>query len=163
MTLLAISFALGLLVGGASLAIAARSGKSGWLRPGDRGGKRPEQGDLLAQRLQLDLARPVRDSITAIWQRRDHDMDSIYALITPGMDSLYQQIRPAVETRRTQTRTDIGALLTPAQRVKYDSMNRADDERRKQMRDQGLRGGPPGKGGPGGGPGSRGGFDRGPH
>jgi len=75
------------------------------------------------------------------------------------MDSLFQQIRPAIETRREQTRTEVRMLLTPAEQVRYDSMNRADDDQRKKLRDQGPPSGPctsPGGQGP------RGGFDRGP-
>ncbi|HEY2805064.1 MAG TPA: hypothetical protein VGI92_04315 [Gemmatimonadales bacterium] len=163
MTLLGLAFALGLVVGGASLAMAARSGKAPWILRGNRGiGRGNGYGASLDRRLQLNLDLSKRDSITAIACRGMVVMDSLRQQLRPSMDSLFQQIRPAIETRRAQTRTEVRMLLTPAEQVRYDSMNRADDDQRRKMRDQG----PPGGGGPctsPGGQGPRGGFDRGPH
>lgn len=163
MTLLGLAFALGLVVGGASLAMAARSGKAPWLSHGSRGaGRGGGYGASLDRRLQLNLDQARKDSITAIACRGMTVMDSLRQQLRPSMDSLFQQIRPGIETRREQTRTEIRMLLTPAEQVRYDSMNRADDDQRKKVRDQG----PPGGGGPctsPGGQGPRGGFDRGPH
>lgn len=162
MTLLGLAFALGLVVGGASLAMAARSGKAPWVSRSSRGTSRGGgYGASLDRRLQLNLDPAKRDSITAIACRGMVVMDSLRQQLRPSMDSLFQQIRPAIETRREQTRTEVRMLLTPAEQVRYDSMNRADDDQRRKMRDQG----PPG-GGPctsPGGQGPRGGFDRGPH
>jgi hypothetical protein len=163
MTLLGLAFALGLVVGGASLAMAARSGKAPWIARGSRGTSRGGgYGASLDRRLKLNLDAARRDSITVIACRGMVVMDSLRQQLRPSMDSLFQQIRPAIETRREQTRTEVRMLLTPAEQARYDSMNRADDDQRKKMRDQG----PPGGGGPctsPGGQGPRGGFDRGPH
>ena len=164
MTLLALAFALGLIVGGASLAMAARSGKATWIlrtsRPSGRGGG---FGATLARRLHLDLKPARRDSITLVACRGMAAMDSLRQQLRPSLDSLFQQIRPAIETRRAQTRTEIRALLLPAERERYDSMNRVDDEQRRKMRDQnGSPGGGPCSGIPGG-QGPRGGYDRSPH
>ena len=164
MTLLGLAFALGLVVGGASLAMAARSGKAPWLARGGRGAGswqrlRRQPGSQAAARTSIQARK---DSITAIACRGMAVMDSLRQQLRPSMDSLFQQIRPAIETRREQTRTEIRMLLTPPEQERYDSMNRADDDQRKKVRDQG----PPGGGGPctsPGGQGPRGGFDRGSH
>lgn len=183
MTLLGLTFLLGLLVGGTVIVQAARSGNASWIwrgRGGSGGGRGGGGFGMTGlNRLHFDLSAQTRDSISAIACRGMTAMDSLRAplrqpmdslskLIRPAIDSLFQTIRPAVELRREQTRTEIRALLTPPQRERYDSMNRADDEQRKKMRDQG---GPPPSGGGGGGggpctgssggPGPRGGFDRG--
>jgi hypothetical protein len=165
MTVVGLAFALGLIVGGASMAMAGRSGKPPWFLRNGRGPGRGSggYGVNLDRRLRLDLDLAKRDSITAIACRGMTVMDSLRQPLRQPMDSLFQQIRPAIETRRAQTRTEIRALLTAPQQARYDSMNRADDEQRKKVRDQG----PPGSGGPctgsPGGQGPRGGFDRGPH
>lgn len=164
MTLLGLAFALGLVAGGASLAMAARSGKASWIvRGSGRGsGRGGGYGANLDRRLKLDLEPAERDSITAIACKGMLAMDSLRQQLRPALDSLFQQIRPAIETRRAETRTAIRMRLTPTQRERYDSMNRADDEQRRRIRDQG----PPGGGGPcigsPGGQSPRGGFDRGP-
>jgi len=178
MTLLISAFLLGLIVGGGVIVQAVRSGNAGWVFRG-RGPGRPGGGTYgmsLDRRLHLNLDQTKRDSITAIACRGMTAMDSIraplsgptdsiYKLIRPAVDSLFQTIRPAVEARREQTRSEIGALLTPPQRQKYDSMNHADDEQRKKAREQGGPSPNGGGGGPctnnSGGPGPRGGFDRG--
>jgi hypothetical protein len=162
MTLLGLAFALGLVVGGASLAMAARSGKAPWVSRASRATGRGGYGASLDRKLKLNLDPARRDSITTIACRGMAVMDSLRQQLRPSMDSLFQQIRPAIETRRQQTRTEVRMLLTPAERVRYDSMNRADDDQRRKMRDQGPSGG----GGPCTSPGvqgPRGGFNRGPH
>ncbi|MGH7582635.1 MAG: hypothetical protein ACREL5_05370 [Gemmatimonadales bacterium] len=161
MTVLAIAFALGLIVGGASLAMAARSGRANWLWRG----RRPQAtyGARLQRVLKLEFEPTQRDSITAVWCRGRAAIDSIQQQLRPPVESLFEQVRPAIETRRQQTRTEIRALLTAPQRDRYDSLNRALDDQRRKMRDQG---GPPPSGSPpgpcpGGGPGQRGGKSRG--
>lgn len=162
MTLLGLAFALGLVVGGASLAMAARSGKASWILHTNRNSGRMGYGASLDRRLQLKLDLAMRDSITAIACRGLTAMDSLRQQLRPSMDSLFQLVRPAIETRRGETRTAIRALLTPVQQERYDSMNRAEDEQRRKVRDQGPSGPGPCSGGGPGGQGSRGGFNRGP-
>ena len=178
MTLLGLAFLLGLIVGGGVIVQAARGGNASWIwrgRPGGRPGS-GSYGASLDRRLHLNLDLALRDSITAIScrgmaamdslrQPLRQPLDSLSKRIRPAIDSLFQTIRPAVEQRREQTRAEIRALLTTPQRERYDSMNHADDEQRKKMRDQGGPspnggGGGPCSGSPGG-PGPRGGFDRG--
>lgn len=163
MTLLALAFALGLVVGGASLAMAARKGKATWLWRNNRASVRAAgYGVNLDRRLKLNLDPAKRDSITAVACQGMAAMDSLRQQLRSPMESLFQQIRPAIETRREQTRSEIRRLLTPTGQERYDSMNRADDEQRKKARDQGPPGGGPCTGSSGG-QGPRGGFDRGPH
>lgn len=167
MTLLGLAFVLGLIVGGGVVVQAVRSGNAGWAWRGHSGG-RPGAGSYgasLDRKLHLNLEPAKRDSITAIACRGLAAMDSLRTPLRQPMDSLFQTIRPVVELRRAQARTEIRSLLTPPQRERYDSMNRADDEQRKKMRDQGGSslnggGGGPCSGSPGG-SGPRGGFDRG--
>jgi len=168
MTLLAIAFALGLVVGGASLAMAARSGKASWILRGHGAGpsrQAASYGARLQRVLKVPLDSVQRDSITAVWCRGRAAVDSIQQQIRQPMESLFEQIRPSIETRRQQTRTEIRALLSGAARDRYDSLNRAEDDQRRKARDQGgpPPGGPP-QAGPcpgGGGPGPRGGMQRG--
>jgi len=176
--MLGLAFLLGLIVGGGVMIQAVRSGNAGWIWRGGRPTGRFGAGGYgasLDRRLRLNLEPTKRDSITAISCRGmaamdsirmplRQPMDSLSKRIRPAIDSLFQTIRPAVELRREQTRTEIRALLTSPQRERYDSMNRADDDQRKKVRDQGgpllNGGGGPCSGSPGG-PGPRGGFDRG--
>ena len=126
--MLGLAFALGLVVGGASLAMAARSGKAPWISRGSRGaGRGSGYGVSLDRRLHLNLDAARRDSITAIACRgMMRAMDSLRQQLRPSIDSLFQQIRPAIETRREQTRTEIRALLTPtaARAVRFDEPRR---------------------------------------
>jgi hypothetical protein len=176
MTMLTLAFVLGLIVGGGVVIQAARSGSVTWLWRGRVPGRSNGVYGATLGPLKLNLPQSKRDSITAIvcrgmaaidslLQPTIQPRDSIERRIRPAIDSLFQEVRPAIDRRREQTRAEIGALLTPAQRVRYDSMNHANDDRRKKLRDQG---GPSQNGGGGGpctgntgGQGPRGGFDRG--
>ena len=177
MMLLGLAFVLGLIVGGGAVVQAVRSGNAGWIWRGRSWGHPGgSYGASLDRKLHLNLELAKRDSITAISCRGlaamdsirlplRQPMDSLSKLIRPAIDSLFQTIRPMVEFRRAQTRTEIRTLLTAPQQERYDSMNRADDQQRKRMRDQrgpslNGGGGGPCSGGPGG-SGPRGGFDRG--
>lgn len=163
LTLLGTAFVLGLIVGGAGIALAARAGVAGWIWRGHgQGRSNTTYGVRLEGALHLGLGTPARDSITAIWDGQRRDVDSIQHTIWAPTESLFQMIRPAIDARRAQARSEIRALLTAPQQVKYDSMNAAIDVQRKKMHDQGSRGGSPGMSGPGG-PGPRGGFNRGPN
>ncbi len=172
MTLLAAAFALGLIVGGASLAFAARRGRAQWIWRGAHGARQTGGGyaALLEQRLHLGLTPEVRDSINAVARRGMTGMDSIRKSISPALDSIHlsldsvwQRVAPRVDSNRTRTRDAIRDLLSPTQREKFDSANTAADQQRRRTHDQHGRGGPGGDRGPPGGPGGRGGFDGGPY
>ncbi len=171
MGLLATAFVLGLVVGGAGLAMAARRGHATWIWR-NHGGPRPPAGyaTRLSHTLHVDLVPATRDSINAAWCRGEVAMDSIrqptrpsidslFQTIRPRVDSVYQSIKPAVETRRAQTRTEIRALLPAIGQLRYDSLNRAEDDQRTRPAAQGAG---PCTNSPGG-PGPRGGVNRGPH
>ncbi len=49
----------------------------------------------------------------------------------PAMDSLWQVIRPQFESERQTIRTEISALLTPAQQARYVTMMQRQDSLRK--------------------------------
>ena len=126
MTLLGLAFLLGLIAGGGVIVQAVRSGNASWVwrgrtpgRPGGNG----SYGQSLERRLHLNLDQSKRDSITAIACRGMAAMDTIRMPLRQPMstfsDSLFQTIRPAVETRREQTRTEIRALLTQVQQQRY--------------------------------------------
>lgn len=145
--LLLAAFAVGIVVGVVGLTAAFRAGKADFIWHGSSGGHGMGggpggQGAWVAR--QLDVAADRRDSIVAIYKRGSAAIDSmVRGNIGAQMDSLWESIRPAVETRRQQTRTEVRLLLTPPQQVRYDSMNQALDANRKKMREQsrgGLRG-----------------------
>jgi len=180
MTLLGLAFLLGIVVGGGVIVQAVRSGSASWIWRGGRAPGRPgsaSYGLTLDRRLHLNLDASKRDSVTAIscrgmaaidtvLQSIHGARDSLNQRIRPKLGSLFQTIRPAIETRREQTRNEIRALLSAPQQQRYDSMNHADDEQRKKARESGGGGPSPNSGGGpcnnnSGGPGPRGGFDRG--
>lgn len=140
--LLLASFSLGLLLGGVSLVLATKAGKADFAWHGGRrgGGMMGGRAAWLQREIGFDAA--TKDSIDAIYRRGTVVIDSIGAQIRPQVDSLFEIIRPAVEARRQQSRTEIRALLTAPQRERYDSIVRADDENRRRMREQGRNRGP---------------------
>lgn len=143
LVLLVAAFAAGIVVGVAGLTTAFRAGKADFIWHGPNSGR--AQGGTpggLGARVakELDVKDAQRDSIIVLYKRGSTAMDSIMGSIRTPMDSLWETVRPMVETRRQQTRTEVRALLTPPQQVRYDSMNQASDENRKKMRDQ-FRGG----------------------
>ena len=148
--LLAAAFALGLLLGGASLMMATRAGKADFVWQGQRrggpGGGPGGQSGWLARELELDAA--TREKVDTVYCRAAIAMDSMQRRIRPAMDSLFETIRPDVEARRQLTRTEIRALLSPPQQEKYDSINKANDDNRRRMREQGQNRGPCGNRGP---------------
>jgi hypothetical protein len=144
MVLLVAAFAVGIVVGVAGLTMAFRAGKADFVWRGPGGGRGGPGGGgpgaWVAKELGVEAEQ--RDSIIAIYKRGSAAIDSmVRGNIGAQMDSLWESVRPAVETRRSQTRTDVRAILTPPQQARYDSMNREMDENRKKMRDQSPRGG----------------------
>ncbi len=147
LALLAAVFAMGLLLGGASLMFATKAGKADFMWKGERRGGGPGSGGQAGWlSRELDLDAETREKVDTIYRRGAAGMDSIHARIRPQMDSLYETIRPDVEARRQQTRTEIRALLSPPHQEKYDSIIRAMDENRRRMREQSLQRGGGGRG-----------------
>ncbi len=134
MVLLATAFGLGMVVGGAGMALAARSGKVDIPDRGTNG----RGGPGWLRELKLDDAQ--RDTVMAIYRRDEKGIDSVMRRIRPQTDSLFDLIRPEVEARRTATRQEVRTLLTLPQQEKYDSMVKAYDEQRKRMREQSRSG-----------------------
>ncbi|MES2124455.1 MAG: hypothetical protein V4503_07170 [Gemmatimonadota bacterium] len=146
MALLFAAFVAGTVLGVVGLTLAFRAGKADFIWRGP-GGSRGPQGNSLGARVAKDLevSADRRDSIIAIYKRGGAAVDSIVRNgIAPQMDSLWESIRPVVDARRQQTRSEVRALLTPPQQERYDSMVKASDENRRKMRDQ-MRGGPRGE------------------
>jgi hypothetical protein len=151
-TLLITALVVGIIVGGSALTMAVRKGKAdfvfrGMRGPGGRGNGGRDGGgkhtEWLARELNITVGAAVADSINAIYCRRVVGIDSVLASYQernrPLMDSLYEGIRPEIEARRDQSRSGIRALLTPDQRVRYDSMIAVDDSSRRAMRSAGPR------------------------
>ena len=151
-TLLITALVVGVIIGGTALTVAVREGKAdfvfrGLRGPGGRGfGGRDGGGkhtEWLARELNITVDAAVADSINAIYCRRVVGIDSVLASYQernrPTMDSLYEGIRPEIEARRDQSRSGIRALLSPDQRVRYDSMIAVDDSSRRAMRTSGPR------------------------
>lgn len=72
----------------------------------------------------LDLTPVQRDSVGAILKRFE-----------PGMDSIWQDIRPKFETLRAALRADINAQLTPDQQRRYAELLERQDARRRNGKD----------------------------
>jgi hypothetical protein len=192
MTLLAVAFVVGVVVGGGALSMAVRAGKADWVwrsagRPGGgRGGFGPQQrtpyGAYLDSTLRLGLDQVAKDSVTALYRAGMAQMDSINKGMWLKVDSAVQPFRAPLDSVRANTRAEIRSLIKADGQVRFDSLMKATDEQRRRRRDQGPGGGRGdggGRGGPGSGPGSSstgpgrggspgsglpggGGFDRGP-
>ena len=119
------AFAFGGLVGGAATSMAdRRTHKSRADRP-----QRPSYVDRLGA--DLGLSEPQKDSVRAILERHQ-----------PAMDSLWETIRPLMQSERQAIRNQSAAMLTPEQQTKYvelqrqDSLRRAEAERNRNGRRQ---------------------------
>ena len=137
------AFLLGAVAGGAAMQLMDR--------PDGRGGDH-RRCEVRHQRVcywagELQLTTAQQESMLNVYREGEVRMDSLQRTIRPGMDSLYQLIRPGVDSQRHAIRDQIRPLLTPEQREKYDSVNTAMDEQRRQGRERNS-GGPGGPGGP---------------
>lgn len=88
------------------------SGGPGWGRGG--GGRGP--GGFLKR--ELDLTPPQEDSVQAIFARH-----------RPQMEALWREMRPRFDSVRAAVNAEISAQLTPAQRTKFQELQRRMDER----------------------------------
>lgn len=150
MVLLMAAFGVGVVAGGAGLTSAIRNGKADFVFPSGRSPGSNGQGRQDWTK-RFGLEGELRDTVMAISRRGECGIDSIVRdAMGATMDSLWEAVRPAVETRRAQTRTEIRALFSAEQQVRYDSLTKANDENRRKMREQG-RTGPCGQDGRGGG------------
>lgn len=119
------AFAIGGLVGGAATSMAdRRTHKTRSEHP-----QRPSYVDRLGT--EIGLSDPQKDSVRAILERHQ-----------PAMDSLWESIRPLLQSERQVIRNQIAALLTPEQQARYvelqrqDSLRRAEAERNRNARRQ---------------------------
>ena len=102
--LLALVFALGALVGGAATMLADRS------RHGpDRFGERPAFTQYLKD--ELDLTADQEQKVTAVMDRHQ-----------PAMESIWGLVRPQFEAERETVRQEIRQLLLPEQLKKYETL-----------------------------------------
>ena len=78
--------------------------------------------DLLHR--ELDLSQPQEDSVRAILKRHRREMDSIYATLSVPMAAMRETIR-----------TEVRAMLTPAQQQRYAAVTaRLDAERQQRVK-----------------------------
>jgi Spy/CpxP family protein refolding chaperone len=119
--LLLATFVLGGLLGGAATSLADRTTH--------RHDRRPSFVDRLNNELVLTATQ--RDSVQAVLDRHQ-----------PAMDSLWQRMRPQFEAERQAIRTEITALLTPEQRVKYAALIQRLDSLRRAASDRNRNGHP---------------------
>ncbi len=145
--LLGAAFLLGLVAGGFGMTM--RDGRGDRRTDRDRCDVRNRQVCFWAEELQLTTDQ--QESLLNVYRQGEATMDSVHKTIRPAIDSIYQTIRPRVDSQRLVLRDQVRPLLTPEQRVKYDSTVTAWDEQRRQDRDRGNSG-PGGPGVPGGPP-----------
>jgi Spy/CpxP family protein refolding chaperone len=107
------------LAGGlVSWGVASRAGHGrgsgpGW---GRGGGGRGGPGGFLKRELELTPAQ--EDSVQAIFARH-----------RPQMEALWREMRPRFDSVRAAVNAEISAQLTPAQRTKFQELERRMDER----------------------------------
>jgi hypothetical protein len=139
--LLGATFLLGLVVGG----VGTRALSDTDHRRGERRDCAVRSGRVCMWAGVLQLTPDQQESLLNVYRQGEPTFDSIYRSIRPPVDSIYQLVRPAIDSQRHAIREMVRPLLTPEQRAKYDSINTADDEQRRQGRERG-------NGGPGGPP-----------
>lgn len=116
-TLLAIFVAGGLVGWGIGMRTGHRwggGGGPGWGR--GRGG--PGGGVHSFLKRELDLTPAQEDSVRAIFARH-----------RPQMEALWRQMRPRFDSVRAVISTEISGQLTPAQRTKFQELERRMEER----------------------------------
>jgi len=99
--------------GVASHAGHGRGSGPGW---GRGGGGRGGPGGFLKRELELTPAQ--EDSVQAIFARH-----------RPQMEALWHEMRPRFDSVRAAVNAEISAQLTPAQRTKFQELERRMDER----------------------------------
>lgn len=120
--LLIATFVLGALGGGAATSLADRAGHR-------TRGNHPRPSYIERLGADLGLSDAQKDSVQAVLDRHQ-----------PAMDSLWESIRPLLQSERQAIRTQITALLSPEQRAEYtelqlqDSLRRAERERSRNDR-----------------------------
>jgi capsule polysaccharide export protein KpsE/RkpR len=70
---------------------------------------------------ELDLSEAQKDSVRAVLERHQ-----------PAMDSLWESIRPLLQSERQAIRDQIHALLSAEQQAKYTALQRQDSLRRAE-------------------------------
>jgi hypothetical protein len=136
-TLLGAAFLVGLVAGGVAMEAFDGSGKRGRDRPECE--VRHPRVCRWAEELQLTTEQ--QEGLLQVYRDAEARMDSIYRPIHAPVDSIYQTVKPRVDSLRGSIREMVRPLLTPDQRVTYDSVNTAWDENRR--RDRSSTGGPP--------------------
>jgi hypothetical protein len=89
---------------------------------------------------ELTLTAEQKDSLVMVYQLGEGEMNAIRGRIRPAMDSLFQTIRPAVDSQRIAHRERVRSLLTQSQRERYDSIVTAYDEQRRSGRERNSTG-----------------------
>lgn len=112
--LLLAAFLLGGLVGGAATSMADRQSHKHRDRP-----PRPSYVDRLGT--ELGLSEEQKDSVRAVLERHQ-----------PAMDSLWESIRPLLQSERQAIRSQIHALLSAEQQARYIALQRQDSLRRAE-------------------------------
>jgi hypothetical protein len=138
-TLLGAAFLVGAVAGG--VAMDAYDGK-------DRDERDFPECDVQHPRVcrwaeELQLSAEQQEDLLQVYRDAEVQMDSIHRSIRTPVDSIYQTVRPRVDSLRGTIRDRVRPLLTPDQRVKYDSVNAVWDENRRKDRERNPNGGPP--------------------
>lgn len=121
--LLIAAFVLGGLVGGAATSMADRRSHL------SRGAHPSRLSYVERIGTELGLSDAQKDGVQAVLDRHQ-----------PAMDSLWESVRPLMQSERQSIRTQITALLSSEQRAKYielqrqDSLRRAERERSRNER-----------------------------
>jgi len=118
-TLIAV-FAAGGLVGWgvARAGHGHRGGGGGGPGDGPPWGRGDRNGPAAFLNRELDLTPAQEDSVQAIFARH-----------RPQMEALWREMRPRFDSVRTAISGEISAQLTPAQRTKFQALERRMDER----------------------------------
>lgn len=137
-TLLGAAFLIGLVAGGVGMQAFDGSGK----RDRDRPECAVRHGRVCRWAEELQLTTEQQENLLQVYRDAEAKMDSIYRPIHAPVDSIYQTVKPRVDSLRSSIREMVRPLLTPDQRVKYDSVNAAWDENRSRDRERSPNGGP---------------------
>lgn len=137
MVLLGVAFGLGVVAGGAWGTLAKKSDR-------DRMGS---NGDCVVRHRrvcfwvgELQLTPEQQTAMQEVYRADEQAMAAVEAGIRPAIDSIYQTIRPVVDSQRHSLADRVRPLLTTLQRERYDSIVNAFSERRRSGRDRNSTG-----------------------
>ncbi len=137
MVLLGSAFLLGAVAGAAGMTLVKQSSRD----------RRDANGDCVVRHRrvcywvgELQLTADQQEQLVEVYRAGEAEMEALQDQIRPAIDSIYQTIRPDVDSLRVGLADRVHPILTTLQRERYDSIVNAFSERRRSGRDRNSTG-----------------------